>query len=99
MRLVNATSGAVCDDADIDDHLFKWLAAEEGDQFAQWKTMQPHQAIWDEVNGTTVLDYSIAMRWACAIATFHPDALGLTIAKRDPTRADTCVRRRPPPKG
>ena len=72
MRLVNATTGAVCDDADIDEHLFKWLAAEEGDQFAQWKTMQPHLAIWGEVKGTTVLDYSIAMRWACALATLHP---------------------------
>ena len=43
--------------------------------------MQPHLAIWGEVNGTTVLDYSIAMRWACALATLHPGVLGLTIAQ------------------
>ena len=82
IRLINTTTGVICDDADGGDHLFKWLAAEEGDLFDRWKTMQPHTAIWGEVQGTIVLDYSVAMRWACAIATLHSDTLELSIAKK-----------------
>ena len=82
IRLINTTTGVICDDADGGDHLFKWLAAEEGDLFDRWKTMQPHTAIWGEVHGTIVLDYSVAMRWACAIATLHSDTLELSIAKK-----------------
>ena len=83
MRLVDAATGVVVDDAEFGTHLFKWLAAEDGDRFDRWRTIQPSSSVWSVVSGTVVLDYSVALRWACTIAIFHPETFDMTIVKRD----------------
>ena len=91
MRLVNPTTGAHLGTNAFNQHQFKWLAAEDGDNFQVLQAMQP-DAGWHVVNGTTVLSYPSAMLWACHAGTLPIDADELRLQKRGLATATAITR-------
>jgi len=81
MKFVDPTTGADVAEDQIDTHKFRFLAAEDGDRFDFFRTIQP-SAGWGVVHGVEVIEYPSAPKWALHVGQVGHGALELTIQKR-----------------
>ena len=81
MKFIDPTTGADVAEDQIDTHQFRFLAAEDGDRFDFFRTIQP-SAGWGVVNGVEVIEYPSAHKWALHVGQVGHGALELTVQKR-----------------
>ena len=81
MKFIDPATGADVAEGQFDTHQFRFLAAEEGDRFDFFRTIQP-SAGWGVINGVEVIEYPSALQWSLHVGQVGPDALELRVQKR-----------------
>ena len=83
MKFIDPTTGGGADvaEAQIDVHLYRYLAAEDGDRLDVFRTAQP-MAGWVNIGGVDAVEFSSAMQWACNAGTVSAGSSDFVLAKR-----------------